>query len=111
MGDLRSKRRLCTLYSTVTLQEFKETFAAEVPPTVEPALVALWHDARGDWEAAHKVAQDIRGTTGAWIHAYLHRKEGDLANARYWYERAQRAEARDSLESEWTRIASALLSN
>ena len=76
---------------------------------LSPPLRALWHDARGDWAAAHQVAQDIDNETGSWIHAYLHRKEGDLGNAGYWYRRARKAEWHDSLDAEWEQIATALL--
>jgi hypothetical protein len=63
----------------VTLSEFRNSAANPEPPTsLGPALLALWHDARGDWAAAHQVAQEIEDSTGAWIHAYLHRKEGDV---------------------------------
>jgi hypothetical protein len=94
----------------VTLSDFKRTFSDTQPPaSLAPPLRALWHDAKGDWNAAHQVAQDIDDETGAWIHAYLHRKEGDLANAGYWYRRARKPECRESLEAEWDQIASALL--
>jgi hypothetical protein len=93
----------------VTIDEFRATLAADVPPAVSPALRALWHDARGDWDGAHAVAQDIDDTTGAWVHAYLHRKEGDLGNAAYWYRRAERPVATNSLSEEWERIVIALL--
>ena len=93
----------------MTLDEFKATVAAPGPPDVAAPLRALWHDARGDWDQAHAVAQDIDDATGAWIHAYLHRKEGDLGNAAYWYQRAGQPVASDSLGSEWTRIVSALM--
>jgi hypothetical protein len=89
--------------------EFKATLKDSAPPSVAPALVALWHDARGDWDKAHQVAQDANDGTGAWVHAYLHRKEGDIGNARYWYGQAQRPEATDSLGEEWERIVAALL--
>ncbi len=94
----------------MTLDEFKRS-AEEIAPAagLTPALLALWHDAHGDWDAAHRVAQDIEDSTGAWIHAYLHRKEGDIGNARYWYNRAGKPEARDSLDAEWERIAATLL--
>jgi len=69
----------------------------------------MWHDAHGDWTRAHEVAQDIDDLTGAWIHAYLHRKEGDEANAAYWYRRARRAVAQGSLSDEWTTIVHTLL--
>ena len=75
-----------------------------------PALVrALWHDATGDWEGAHRVAQDIDTPEGAWVHAYLHRKEGDIGNAGYWYRRAGKPAASGSLDAEWQAIAEALL--
>ena len=65
--------------------------------------------AKGDWDRAHQCAQADDGAAGAWVHAYLHRKEGDLANAGYWYREAGRPTARGSLEDEWTAITSALL--
>ena len=93
----------------MTLAEFKATLSSTTPPAVPPLLVALWHDARGDWEAAHRVAQDVDDRDGAWVHAYLHRKEGDLGNAGYWYGQAHQPVATDALEAEWARIAAALL--
>jgi hypothetical protein len=78
---------------------------------VSPALRALWHDARGNWDAAHAIAQDIDDPTGAWVHAYLHRKEGDSGNAAYWYRRAGQSEAGDSLKAEWERIVTTLLTS
>jgi len=94
----------------MTLEEFKSTVTTAVPPDGASAgLLALWEDARGHWGAAHKIAQDLDDESGAWIHAYLHRKEGDAANAAYWYRRAGQPVARDSLDQEWARIASALL--
>ena len=69
----------------MTLDEFKATLSSDASPAVAPALVALWHDARGDWDKAHELANDVDDQTGAWVHAYLHRKEGDLGNAAYWY--------------------------
>jgi len=93
----------------MTFDEFKATLTAAEPPDVVPSLRALWHDGRGEWEAAHTIAQEIDNPTGAWIHAYLHRKEGDLGNAAYWYRRANQSVASDSLDEEWRRIVSALL--
>jgi len=93
----------------MTLAEFTTTLQQKIPPAVSPALVALWHDARGDWERAHQVAQDIEDATGSWVHAYLHRKEGDEGNAAYWYRRAGQPVERGSLEAEWARIVTALL--
>ena len=94
----------------MTLTEFKATLSAPAPPPGSSAvLTALWHDARGGWDAAHGVAQDIDGPDGAWIHAYLHRKEGDASNAAYWYRRAAKPVASTSLEAEWNAIATALL--
>jgi hypothetical protein len=93
----------------VTVDDLRATLNQPAPPALSPPLRALWHDARGEWDAAHAVAQDIDDRTGAWIHAYLHRKEGDLGNAAYWYERAHQPVATDSLEAEWQRLAAALL--
>ena len=95
----------------MTLEEFKATLSASTPPSASKALQALWHDARGEWDKAHEIANDVDvdDKTGAWVHAYLHRKEGDLGNAGYWYRRAGQPVASDSLESEWTRIVSALI--
>jgi hypothetical protein len=94
----------------MTLTDFKATLSAPVPPTgLSAVLTAMWHDGRGDWDAAHRVAQDIDGPDGAWIHAYLHRKEGDEANAGYWYRRAGKPIASTSLDAEWDAIATTLL--
>jgi hypothetical protein len=94
----------------MTIEEFRNSVSRAIPPPdLSPALVALWHDAKGDWETAHRVAQDIPGETGAWVHAYLHRKEGDASNAAYWYRRAQRPVARVTLDEEWESIATTLL--
>src|SRR5688572_4550728 len=57
----------------------------EAPPFATPTLRAVWHGLRGDWHAAHELAQAQDGADGAWVHAWLHRMEGDLGNADYWY--------------------------
>ena len=94
----------------LTLTTFRSSLDAKEPPDgLTAPLLALWHDGRGNWEAAHNVAQDIETTDGSWIHAYLHRKEGDADNARYWYRRAGRPEATGPLEEEWRGIARALV--
>ena len=94
----------------MTLDELKATLQASAPPPeLSPAIAALWHDARGEWEAAHRIAQDVAGKDGSWVHAYLHRKEGDAGNAAYWYRRAGQPAADDSLTAEWERIAVSLL--
>jgi hypothetical protein len=93
----------------MTLDEFRAATKAAAPPAVSPLLRALWHDARGEWEAAHQLAQDVDDAHGAWVHAYLHRKEGDAGNASYWYGRAQQPVASDPLGAEWDRIAAHLL--
>ena len=93
----------------MTFDEFRTTLSAETAPDAAPLLLALWHDAKGDWDKAHQLAQDVDDKDGAWVHAYLHRKEGDLSNAAYWYQQAGQPVATDSLENEWNRIATALL--
>jgi hypothetical protein len=93
----------------MTIDEFKATLNAATPPAAPPLMLALWHDARGDWEKAHALAQDVDDKDGAWVHAYLHRKEGDLGNAAYWYRRAGQPVASESLAAEWERITVMLL--
>ncbi|MEJ7646279.1 MAG: hypothetical protein WKF87_16910 [Chryseolinea sp.] len=95
----------------MTLSEFKESLRqAEPPNPLPPLLKALWYDAKGDWNTAHNVAQDINTKDGSWIHAYLHRKEGDGGNAAYWYRRASQPVYTKSLSEEWDAIAISLLS-
>jgi hypothetical protein len=92
------------------LAAFRASLEADAPPQGAPlALQALWHDAKGDWDAAHARAQEQDDAAGAWVHAYLHRKEGDFANAGYWYRRAGRPAANEALEAEWETIVGALL--
>jgi hypothetical protein len=94
----------------MTLADFDSSLAASAPPPdVPPLVAALWHDAKGDWQRAHRIAQDIEGRDAAWVHAYLHRKEGDDANAAYWYRRAGRPAAVVPLEQERREIVAALL--
>jgi hypothetical protein len=94
----------------MTIEQFCKTLSAEAAPDgISAALRAMWHDAKGDWNAAHALAQEIDDAVGSWVHAYLHRKEGDLGNAGYWYRRAGQPTAHDTLEQEWTRIVEALL--
>jgi len=93
----------------MSVDEFKGSTKGAPPPGLSGALLALWHDARGDWDAAHGAAQRAETPQGAWVHAYLHRKEGDLANAAYWYRRSGRPPAAGALEAEWDQIAGELL--
>jgi hypothetical protein len=94
----------------MTLSEFKQSLQQNTPPeNLKPLLKALWFDAKGDWHASHNVAQDVDTKEGAWIHAYLHRQEGDNGNAAYWYRRANQPVCNKSLQEEWDAIATALL--
>lgn len=93
----------------MTLQEFRDSLMHKDPPKLSLALVGLWWDAKGDWKSAHESAQQDEGPAGSWVHAYLHRKEGDQSNAEYWYRRAQKTPARNALEQEWQEITGALL--
>ena len=89
--------------------EFKRSLAKAKPPAgVAPALAALWWAGKDEWEKAHKIVMDEADKDCAWVHAYLHRVEGDLGNAGYWYRQAGQPVAKDSLEAEWERIASTL---
>jgi hypothetical protein len=94
----------------MNLQEFRDSLLRSHPPgELSLALAGLWWDGRGDWTKAHESAQEEEGPAGAWVHAYLHRKEGDLSNAAYWYRRARKPVAKGSLEEEWSQISSCLL--
>ena len=94
----------------MTFEDFRESLKAPQPPQgLNQALTGLWWDAKGDWTRAHESAQQDEGPAGSWVHAYLHRKEGDQSNAAYWYGRAGKSVCRESLESEWRQIAEALI--
>ena len=94
----------------MTFEEFRESLKDQTPPRgLTRALTGLWWDAKGDWTRAHESAQQDEGPHGSWVHAYLHRKEGDQPNASYWYSRAGKPAGRESLEREWQQIAESLL--
>lgn len=93
----------------MTLEEFKESTHLQEPPEASEVLQALWHDFRGDWDRAHTIVQKISSVEASWVHAYLHRKEGDPGNAAYWYSRAGRRPASGDLDAEWAEISRALL--
>lgn len=93
-----------------TVERFRAWLAGEEPPAaLSPAGRALWLDGKGRWAEAHEQASQIPGEVGARVHAYLHRKEGDLANAGYWYQRAGRAPATGSIEEEWQALVGELV--
>lgn len=103
-------------YGTLAQMSFddlqKSIASDSFPPGGSSILVqAMWHVARGDWSRAHACAQDVHDRDGAWVHAYLHRKEGDLGNAHYWYARAGRPMpgSEVALETEWAQIARELV--
>ncbi|RXH56485.1 hypothetical protein [Granulicella sibirica] len=89
----------------MTIEEFQEAG----PDGLSGLLLALWWDGKGDWEKAHMIAQDVDGPDGAWVHAYLHRREGDIGNAGYWYRQARRPTATGGLREEWEGIVGELL--
>ncbi len=94
----------------MTPDAFSATLAAASPPEgLAAPLAALWWAGRGDWDQAHALAQDDASRDAAWVHAHLHRREGDEGNARYWYRRAGRPAATGPLEAEWRAMAAALL--
>jgi hypothetical protein len=89
----------------VTVAEFEASGSDEF----DGVLLALWWDSKGDWKKAHEVAQDVPGRDGAWVHAYLHRKEGDVFNANYWYRQAGRRVGGGDLRVEWEAMVGELL--
>ena len=89
---------------------FKASLADDRPPDgISEPLIALWYDGRGNWEVAHSIAQEIETSIGSLIHAYLHRKEGDIGNARYWYSQAKEAMPCCPLAEEWEGLVCRLL--
>ena len=98
------------MVTAMTFDEFSASLRSETPPAGTPRpLFALWRDGKGDWTGAHEIAQDVDTVEGAIVHAYLHRKEGDLDNARYWYERAGRPVPTSSLATEWKALVEEML--
>jgi len=94
----------------MNFQDFKSSLStSSSPSSLSRSLQAMWYDGKGDWNKAHDIAQEIRSTEGSWIHAYLHRKEGDEGNAAYWYHRANQPVCKTSLIDEWETIVKALL--
>jgi len=97
--------------SKMTFTEFKSSLIGSSAPQGLPVeLEALWYDGKGDWNKSHEVIQDVNSKNAAWIHAYLHRKEGDLGNAQYWYSRANKAMPKMSIEEEWQTLVEYFLS-
>jgi len=97
----------------MAIDEFSATIQGTEPPgNLSFALQALWWDRHGDWERAHECVQaNEADPASAWVHAYLHRKEGDFSNAEYWYDRARQAVATSKLDDEWRSIATSLLAH
>ena len=90
----------------------KGTLSGDNPPSAASVYIkALWFDARDDWKKAHELIQDLTDKNAAWIHAYLHRKEGDTSNADYWYNKANKKRPSISLSEEWEQIAATFLEN
>ena len=97
---------------TTQLEAFRASLSEPTPPSgASLALQALWFDAHSDWDEEHRLAQADEGGDGDWVHAYLHRKEGDQGNAAYWYRRAGKPVCRTPLDAEWAAIAAALLAH
>lgn len=93
----------------MTIETFRNSLQNETPPDVSTHLQALWCDAKGNWDQSHHLIQDLPDKDAAWIHAYLHRKEGDVWNANYWYNRAGRRMPGFSLEKEWEEMVGEML--
>lgn len=94
----------------MTIAAFKESLANELPPTnLKMVLQSLWYDAKGNWSKAHDLINDRTDPVSAHVHAYLHRKEGDAGNARYWYTRAGKTPSTKKPEAEWEELLLAYL--
>ena len=96
--------------SAMTFDDFNNSLTGSLPPMgLTAALVGLWWDAKGDWKQAHDRAQEDEGPEASWVHAYLHRKEGDQENAAYWYRRARKPVCLEPFDAEWRSIVSELV--
>lgn len=94
----------------MNVAEFEASLSGEAPPTgLSPSLEALWRARKDDWDGAHELVQADQSAEAAWVHAYLHRVEGDLPNAGYWYKRAGKPENTQPLEEEWKAVVTALV--
>ena len=103
-------RNTSKMTKPIDYNQFLETLSQNEPPALwDEGLQALWYDAKGNWNASHDIAQDMQNPTGSWIHAYLHRKEGDKWNAGYWYRQAGRPYPTISLEEELQMMVEHLL--
>ena len=92
------------------LDRFRKSLTGNAPPDgLTAPLEALWWEAKGDWTRAHEVAQAQEDASSSWVHAYLHRVEGDLGNAGYWYRRAGRPPVNGALKTEWNMLVETLI--
>ncbi len=92
------------------LANFQQSIKDALPPAeIGPNLLAMWHDGHGNWDKAHSMVDNLEDATACWVHAYLHRKEGDLWNADYWYRKAGKKRPDVSLQQEWEAIVKSLL--
>ena len=96
----------------LTLEEFRRSLSGATPPKdADLALQALWWSGKGEWNRAHECVQQREGEPACdLVHAHLHRVEGDLSNAGYWYRRAGEAMTTDTLDEEWARLVTRFLS-
>jgi len=94
----------------VKVADFKASLSGAAPASdLNAPLAALWWAGKGNWDQAHRIAQDEESSEASWVHAYLHRVEGDIGNAGYWYRRAGKPAATGALDAEWEEIVQALL--
>jgi hypothetical protein len=89
----------------MTIEEFILSVEGKnAPAGINDFLLALWYDKKGEWDKSHEISQNLNNASGYWIHAYLHRKEGDLGNAAYWYQRAGKELPQSSISEEWRNL-------
>ncbi len=94
----------------MSLEEFKASLSQETPPdSLDSAQKALWYAGKDDWQRAHEFAQQKKDSESAWVHAYLHRQEGDILNAEYWYVRASKKLPNNTLQEEWEDMVHVLI--
>ena len=94
----------------MTIEQFRASASTDEPPAgLSIPLTALWYDAKGEWEKAHGLVDELETRDGMAVHAYLHRKHGDISNSQYWYERCGSDFRRNTFEAEWEALVAELL--
>ena len=107
---MHARKKQIGYFYRMDLVSFVTSLDTDTPPKdISVYLLALWYDAKEDWDQSHTTIQDVDTKNAAWIHAYLHRKEGDTFNADYWYRRAGKKRPDVTIKEEWNNLVTAMM--